>query len=131
MSIEKLNTYIETLKGLENTEFLYDMFVENGKDLAKKKNFNIRQQENFVNGCQSQVWIRGQQTDNKWSFLFETDTYMIYGIGKIVLDTFNNLSAEEIKNITFHNFKPVAAVLSSQRQRGLQAIINKIHTIVG
>ena len=56
---------------------------------------------------------------------------MIYGVGKILLDTFNNLPAEEIKKITYHDFKPIAAVLSSQRQRGLQAIINKIHTIVG
>jgi len=131
MSIEKLNGYIELIKSFDDTEFLYDMFMENGKALAKKKDFNIRLQENYVSGCQSQVWIVGQKHNDTWTFLFETDTYMIYGIGKILLDTFNNLPAEEIKKITYHDFKPIAAVLSSQRQRGLQSIINKIHTIVG
>ena len=131
MSIEKLNKYIELVKSVDNTEFLYDMFMEDGKALAKKKDYNIRLQENYVSGCQSQVWIVGQKQGDAWTFLFETDTYMIYGVGKILLDTFNNLPAEEIKKITYHDFKPIAAVLSSQRQRGLQAIINKIHTIVG
>jgi cysteine desulfuration protein SufE len=131
MSIEKLNEYIELVKSFDNTEFLYDMFMENGKAFAKKKDYNIRLQENYVSGCQSQVWVVGQKQGNAWTFLFETDTYMIYGIGKILLDTFNNLPAEEIKKITYHDFKPIAAVLSSQRQRGLQSIINKIHTIVG
>lgn len=131
MSIEKLIEYTELVKSFDNTEFLYDMFMENGKALAKKKDFNIRQQQNYVSGCQSQVWIVGEQKNNQWTFLFETDTYMVYGIGKILLDTFNNLPASEIKKITYHDFKPIAAVLSSQRQRGLQAIINKIHTIVG
>jgi hypothetical protein len=37
MSIEKLNEYIELVKSIDNTEFLYDMFMENGKALAKKK----------------------------------------------------------------------------------------------
>lgn len=131
MSIKNLNEYINLIKDFDSVEVFYDMLMENGKKIAKNKQYNIRQQENFVNGCQSQVWLTGSFANDQWKFLFETDTYMVYGIGKIILDTFNNLSSAEIKQITYHDFKPVASVLSSQRQRGLQAIINKIHTIVG
>lgn len=131
MSIQNLNEYINLIKDFDSVEVFYDMLMENGKKIAKNKQYDIRQQENFVNGCQSQVWLTGTVSNNQWNFLFETDTYMVYGIGKIILDTFNNLSSTEIQQITYHDFKPVASVLSSQRQRGLQAIINKIHTIVG
>jgi sulfur transfer protein SufE len=54
---------------------------------------------------------------------------MVKGIGKIVMDTFNDLTTDEILLISFYQFKPLAVTLSTQRQRGLQAIINKIHTI--
>ena len=131
MSIENLKYYTEQIKSFDDRQFLYDWLMDSGKELSKKKDFNIRQQHNFVNGCQSQVWLTGFEKDDKWTFLFETDTYMVYGIGKIILDTFNGLDAEEIKKINYHDFKEIAAVLSSQRQRGLQAIINKIHTLVG
>lgn len=131
MAVNHLTQYAEQINDFDDQEFLYGWLIDLGKELSNKKKFHIRDQINYVNGCQSQVWLAGSSNNGRWTFLFETDGFLVYGIGKIVLDTFNDLTAAEIKNITYHDFKPIAAVLSSQRQRGLQAIINKIHTLVG
>ena len=127
MAIERLEYYIKLVKDLSDSGLLYQSLVDVGKGIST--NINIRSSENYVNGCQSQVWITGKCVNNSWRFTFDSDAIMVKGIGKIVLETFDNMSTEEIRSVTFHNFKPLAAVLSTQRQRGLQAIINKIHQI--
>lgn len=127
MALEKLNSYIKLVTDLNDTGLLYQCLLDLSKDI--ETDINIRIPNNYVNGCQSQVWITGHCTDSKWHFKFDSDALMVKGIGKIILDTFNGLASSEIQNITFHNFKPLAATLSTQRQRGMQAIINKIHQI--
>lgn len=127
MAIEKLDSYIKLIKDLDDTGMLYQCLLDLSKEI--QTDIDIRLPANYVNGCQSQVWITGKCSENSWSFKFDSDALMVKGIGKIMLDTFNGLTSAEIQNITFHNFKPLAATLSTQRQRGMQAIINKIHQI--
>lgn len=127
MALEKLDSYIKLVKDLGDTGLLYQCLLDLGKDTGT--DITIRNPNNYVNGCQSQVWITGKCVSDCWTFKFDSDALMVKGIGKIVTDTFNQLSTNEVRSITFHNFKPLAATLSTQRQRGLQAIINKIHQI--
>lgn len=127
MALSNLESYIELVKDLKDSGLLYQCLLDYGKNITT--DIDIRTQSNFVNGCQSQVWITGTCKDNIWKFKFDSDAIMVKGLGKIVLDTYNSMTANEIQAITFHQFKPLAATLSTQRQRGLQAIINKIHNI--
>jgi len=127
MALEKLDSYIKLVKDLDDTGLLYQYLLDLSKEI--ETDIGIRSSANYVNGCQSQVWITGKCINDSWTFKFNSDALMVKGLGKIILDTYNDLSSEEIQTITFHNFKPLAATLSTQRQRGLQAIINKIHQI--
>jgi sulfur transfer protein SufE len=127
MALEQLESYVKLVKDLRDSGLLYQCLLDYGKDI--NTDIGIRTPHNFVNGCQSQVWITGKCKSDLWYFKFDSDAIMVKGLGKIVLDTFNGLTKEQIASITFHQFKPLAATLSTQRQRGLQAIINKIHKI--
>lgn len=127
MALKNLESYTDLLKELNDRDFLYQSLLDYGKSVPD--NHSIRTKDNYINGCQSQVWIVGNNTDNRWTFTLDSDAIMVKGIGKIVLDTFNDLTTEEILSISFQQFKSLAVTLSTQRQRGLQAIINKIHNI--
>ncbi len=127
MALEQLASYVKLVKDLRDSGLLYQCLLDFGKDIDT--DIDIRTQQNFVNGCQSQVWITGSCKNDIWSFKFDSDAIMVKGLGKIILDTYNGLNKDQISAITFHQFKPLAATLSTQRQRGLQAIINKIHRI--
>jgi cysteine desulfuration protein SufE len=127
MALKNLESYIELVNELEDSGLLYQCLLDYGKNI--NTNTAIRVKENYVNGCQSQVWITGTCKNDVWIFKFDSDALIVKGVGQIVLDTFNNLNTNEIQSITFHQFKPIAVTLSTQRQRGLQAIINKIHNI--
>lgn len=131
MALEDLNNIIKQVEELKDSELLYTWIMDIGKSLSKKRKSNIRDSTNFVNGCQSQVWITGSCHNDTWFFDFDSDAFIVQGIGGLVLKVFNGQTADQIKNITFHDFKPFAQTLSTQRQRGLQAIINRIHTLVG
>lgn len=127
MALEQLESYVKLVRDLQDSGLLYQCLMDYGKNITT--DIDIRTQQNFVNGCQSQVWITGTCEADRWRFKFDSDAIMVKGLGKIVLDTYNGLTHQEIATITFHQFKPLASTLSTQRQRGLQAIINKIHKI--
>ena len=88
---------------------------------------SIRQKENFVKGCQSDLWITSTQEDNKFFFTIDSDVNFVRGIGRILTDVFSNCTKEEIDNIKFTHFKCIAQYLSLPRKKGMQVMINKIH----
>jgi len=89
----------------------------------------LRVKQNYVRGCQSFVWVDGTVTDNCCKFRLDSDSLIAKGICKILMDCFNELSTQQVLAINFQQFSTVAKTLSVQRQRGLQALINKIHNI--
>lgn len=94
---------------------------------------DLRRQENFVSGCNSQVWIRSDHIhqNGTWRFVMDSDTQLMRGLLKVVGSAFAGKTTDQIRAITFHHFKPIAGRLSGVRQRGLQQIINHIHTQTG
>ena len=127
MSLQNLENYIKTAETHKSLESLTAWLLELGKHHLS--DLSIRQHENFVNGCQSQTWISADCADGVWQFGFLSDAYFVQALGRIVTDTYSGLTAEQIQQITYHNFKPLASRFSIQRQRGLQAFINRVHTL--
>jgi len=52
---------------------------------------------------------------------------MVQGLGQIVTDVFSGMSSSEVLETKFINFLPLSKLLTTQRQRGLQSVINNIH----
>ncbi len=112
-----------------DSEIFYDHLLQEGKNswflLPEEKT-----RENRITGCQSQVWLK-VDTSHKDIFVFtlDSDSMMVKGVGTFVASAFSHCTKEQINKIKFEDFKPLAAKLTYQRQRGLQSMINKIHEV--
>lgn len=126
MSIEK---YTEIFSDITDQSALQNLLLSLANQVPD--NYALRTDKNYLYGCQSDVWLSGTCENSRWNFSFDSNAQMVKGIGKIVLDCFNNLTADEIRSINFIRFRNIAALLPHERQRGLQFIINRIHNISG
>jgi sulfur transfer protein SufE len=90
----------------ELQELIYDteLFYDQLVEYGQPEpTYDIKSPENYVSGCQSSVWVLIQ--DNK-----------------ILVDNVD---------ISFKDFHIIAKPLTTQRQRGMQSIINKIRELRG
>jgi cysteine desulfuration protein SufE len=126
MSIEQ---YTENFKKIRDRSELQMILLDLAKHMPD--NYALRTNKNYLYGCQSDVWLTGNCYNDRWRFNFDSDSLMVKGIGKIVLDCVNNLTSNEIRNLNYFSFKKIAVFLPYEKQRGLQFIINRIHAIIG
>ena len=80
-----------------------------------------------MDGCQSSLWLWSEPQNNKWQFDIISDAHMVQGLGQIVTDVFSGMSSSEVLETKFIDFHPLSRLLTTQRQRGLQSVINHIH----
>ena len=102
-----------------DTELFYDQLVEYGQD---DPTYDIRTPENYVSGCQSSVWVALIENE----LLIDSDAVMVRGVARVIVDF-----AENNQDIAFKDFHVIAKPLTTQRQRGMQSIINKIRELRG
>ena len=113
---------LESLKGLSHdSELFYDYIIDLGQDLDDLS--EIRTPENFVDGCQSAVWVA--RLDDK--FVVDSDAFLVKGVAKIITEEANSMS--DPKMLSMNTFSEITKFLTTQRQRGMQAIVNKIRQI--
>lgn len=126
MSESKLQQYIDNINQLESEE-VYDYVLEIGQQAEGM--FTDRNDEHFVHGCQSPVWVTGIDEPTGWEFSIDSDSYMVRGVGHIICECLSGLTTDEIKEVTFFDFKDLSVYFSTQRRQGMQSIINKIKSI--
>ena len=127
MSIQNLEQYTKKVEEFKTETELSAWFLDLGRRTVQPE--SIREHKNFVNGCQSQTWMTAHCTNGVWQFQFDSDSYFVLALGRIVTDTFSGMTSEEIQRIAFHDFKSLAAHLNIHQVRGLQAFINRVHTL--
>jgi sulfur transfer protein SufE len=111
-------------------EWFYDHLLEFGQKSIESSDYSGAPSWDVI-GCQSQVTIK-RITDHgeHYKFFIDSDSFIVKGLGAIVAQAYAGCTEEEILEIKFEHFKPLAAKLTHQRKRGLQSIINKIHEIM-
>ena len=124
--LKDLNDHLESIQVLD-VEYFYDHLLDLSNEREPKTNEDFRKSENFVDGCQSSLWLWSNNKDNVWQFDVISDAHMVQGLGQIVIDTFSGMTSSEVLDTKFINFQPLARLLTTQRQRGLQSVINHIH----
>tara|TARA_B100000886_G_C20304306_1_gene441068 strand:- start:111 stop:506 length:396 start_codon:yes stop_codon:yes gene_type:complete len=123
-----LTTILESFVDLDQ-EYLFEYLLDEGKTV-KDFPIELRTPDNEISGCQSRVWVLGEQVNGQWNFAIDSDAYIVKGIGKLLCTTFNGCKTQDVLDIKFHDFKPIAGLLTTQRQRGIQSVINSIHYLV-
>ena len=119
-----MSVLLEQLQSVaHDQELFYDMLLEIGGDMEDLS--DIRTNENYVRGCQSAVWITANKVDGVWDIKTDSDAFMVKGIAKLVAE----VAIPDPSAIRFGDFHSVTKNLTVQRQKGMQAIINRIRLL--
>jgi cysteine desulfuration protein SufE len=105
----------------------YEYIIDLGKNLPLiKEEFKI--DENIIKGCQSKVWLQGEQNDDKIVFTADSDAILTKGIIAILIRTFSNKTASEIleADMNFIDEIGLKEHLSPTRANGLVSMIKQI-----
>lgn len=121
---------------LENFEFLddweerYAYIIDLGKGLPEFPE-SEKTEENYVHGCQSQVWLIHQldPTDGKVYLMIDSDAIIVKGLAAVVLACFNARTAGQILAVDIDAiFEKMDLMrhISPTRGNGLRAMIELV-----
>lgn len=105
----------------------YEYIIELGKKLPLiKEEYKI--EDNIIKGCQSKVWLQGEQAADKIVFTADSDAILTKGIIAILIRTFSNQKASDIltAEMDFIDKIGLKEHLSPTRANGLVSMIKNI-----
>ena len=105
----------------------YEYIIELGKTLPLIDE-KYKTEENIIKGCQSKVWLQGEEQDGKIAFTADSDAILTKGIIAILIRTFSNQKPSAIleANTDFIDEIGLKEHLSPTRANGLVSMIKQI-----
>ena len=105
----------------------YEYIIELGKKLPLI-NEEYKTEDNLIKGCQSKVWLKGEQSEDAIVFTADSDAILTKGIIAILIRVFSNQSAIDIINsdMSFIDEIGLKEHLSPTRANGLVSMIKNI-----
>lgn len=105
----------------------YEYIIELGKSLPLIQE-EFKTDENLIKGCQSKVWLKGVQNEDKIIFTADSDAILTKGIIAILIRTFSNQKASDIldADMSFIDEIGLKEHLSPTRANGLVSMIKNI-----
>jgi cysteine desulfuration protein SufE len=105
----------------------YEYIIDLGKNLPLIKE-EYKTEENIIKGCQSKVWLQGEEIDGKIIFTADSDAILTKGIIAILIRTFSNQKPEDILNANTDFIDQIGLKehLSPTRANGLVSMIKQI-----
>lgn len=105
----------------------YEYIIELGKSLPLIKE-EFKTNDNLIKGCQSKVWLKGEQNEDKIIFTADSDAILTKGIIAILIRTFSNQKASDIldADMSFIDEIGLKEHLSPTRANGLVSMIKNI-----
>jgi cysteine desulfuration protein SufE len=128
MTIKEIqNEIIDEFSMFDDWMQRYEYIIELGKSLPLIKE-EYKTDENLIKGCQSKVWLQGEQTDDKIVFTADSDAILTKGIIAILIRAFSNQKAEDIINADTQFIDEIGLKehLSATRANGLVSMIKNI-----
>lgn len=119
---------IDTVGFFDSWEDRYKYIIDLGKELpemdaAKKDDAHL------VRGCQSQVWIDGEETDGRMWFEADSDAFIVKGLLGVVLAAYNGKTPKQIGGFDIEQYFDQLGLikhLSPTRGNGLRAMVKRI-----
>lgn len=128
MSIQEAqNEIVEEFSMFEDWMQRYEYIIELGKSLPLIDE-QYKTEENIIQGCQSKVWVHGEQENDKIVFTADSDAILTKGIIAILIRAFSNQKASDIldANTDFIDEIGLKEHLSPTRANGLVSMIKQI-----
>ncbi len=105
----------------------YEYIIDLGKNLPLIKE-EFKTDENIIKGCQSKVWLQGEQNNKNVIFTADSDAILTKGIIAILIRAFSNQKASDIleAKLDFIDEIGLKEHLSATRANGLVSMIKQI-----
>jgi cysteine desulfuration protein SufE len=105
----------------------YEYIIELGKNLPLIQE-EFKTEENIIKGCQSKVWLKGEQKDDTVVFTADSDAILTKGIIAILIRVFSNQKPADIleADMDFIDAIGLKEHLSPTRANGLVSMIKNI-----
>jgi cysteine desulfuration protein SufE len=105
----------------------YEYIIDLGKKLPLIAE-EFKTDNNLIKGCQSKVWLQGEQNDDTIVFTADSDAILTKGIIAILIRTFSNQKAIDIINADMDFIDEIGLKehLSPTRANGLVSMIKNI-----
>lgn len=128
MTIKEIqNEIIEEFAMFDDWMQRYEYIIELGKNLPLIKE-EFKTDDNIIKGCQSKVWLQGEQKEGVIEFTADSDAILTKGIIAILIRTFSNQKAVDILNADMDFIDEIGLKehLSPTRANGLVSMIKNI-----
>jgi cysteine desulfuration protein SufE len=128
MTIKEIqNEIVDEFSMFDDWMQRYEYIIELGKalPLIEKK---LKTEENIIKGCQSKVWLQGEEKEGKIVFTADSDAILTKGIIAILIRVFSNQKPAAIleANTDFIDEIGLKEHLSPTRANGLVSMIKQI-----
>ncbi|RED25087.1 cysteine desulfuration protein SufE [Flavobacterium cutihirudinis] len=128
MTIKEIqNEIIDEFSMFDDWMQRYEYIIELGKTLPLIKE-EYKTDENLIKGCQSKVWLQGEEKEDKIVFTADSDAILTKGIIAILIRAFSNQKASDIINADTDFIDEIGLKehLSATRANGLVSMIKNI-----
>ena len=91
-----------------------------------------RCEANRVHGCESQVWLVAEHTEQCWQFRASSDARLLRGLLALLLARVNGLSNAQRADVDLTDWLDqlgLARQLSPSRSNGLNAVLRRMHEL--
>ncbi len=131
MSLATTDEILDDLAFFDDWEERYKYIIDLGKDLPEMDEA-LRTPERLVKGCQSNVWLDVQPSDDRLSFTVDSDAHIVRGLLALVMAAYNGKTAADIAAFDIDSYfqkLDLERHLSPTRGNGLKAIVARIQAI--
>ncbi len=128
-----LDDVLEGFEFLDDWEDRYAFIIDLGKQLPEFPE-DERREENYVHGCQSQVWLihHHDEATGKLYLLIDSDAIIVRGLAAIILVALNGKTPRDLLATDIDElFEQLDLFrhISPTRGNGLRAMVGKIRDI--
>jgi cysteine desulfuration protein SufE len=126
--VQSIEEILESFSLVDDWEERYAILIDLGKKLPHFPE-DMKTEENLVKGCVSKVWMIPQIENGRFSFLGDSDAFIVKGLVGLLYIIYNNRLISELKSIDIKGiFESLDLVqnLSPSRRNGIYAMIGKI-----
>ncbi|WP_028240007.1 SufE family protein [Stutzerimonas azotifigens] len=88
-----------------------------------------RSDENLVHGCESRVWLVGEDEDGHWHFRGSSEARLLRGLLAVLLARVDSLTADELQSLDVADWFAqlgLSRQLSPSRASGMNAVLQRM-----
>lgn len=126
-----LDELLDTFEFFDDWEDKYRFIIDLGKELPGLPDTD-KTDDHLIRGCQSQVWLTYESTDEQLRFNMDSDAHIVRGLIAVVLIAIQNRSAADIQRLDIEEIfsqLDLLAHLSVTRGNGLRAMVSRVKEV--